>query len=154
MIHALEYSIFPHDMEECCEPQKSKLHVSGMALLIACCAEGAADETSEPSSSGQGDLLLALDCEMCETLPGTYELTRISLLDVKHNVSLLQNLTSDQVLIAAFVSISHREVHFLCFGVSHCVLWRLQQKANELHEDVVEAAQSIQFELGFLAGNI
>ena len=85
-----------------------------MSFLTACCAGGAAEETSEPSSSGQGDRLLALDCEMCETLPGTYELTRISLLDVKHNVSLLQNLTSDQVLIAAFVSISYKEVCFLC----------------------------------------
>jgi hypothetical protein len=30
--------------------------------------------------------LLALDCEMCETLPGLYELTRISIVDGKREV--------------------------------------------------------------------
>ena len=44
------------------------------------------DQDGEAFAEAQVAALLALDCEMCETLPGMYELTRISVVNGKREV--------------------------------------------------------------------
>ena len=39
-----------------------------------------AEEASTDAQEG-AEVMIAVDCEMCETFPGVYELTRVSLLD-------------------------------------------------------------------------
>ena len=51
--------------------------------------EGAVRAAQEPG--GKKETIVAMDCEMCETLPDLYELTRLTLLDESGKVGELQH---------------------------------------------------------------
>lgn len=59
--------------------------------LSCCIAE--VETGADAGTRSQTNLIRALDCEMCETLPGMYELTRISLLDQDGKVQSLANIS-------------------------------------------------------------